>query len=44
MPKYGLVACFSLVIKVDIGEHKFDGYVSAKILSWKMEKISVLAI
>ena len=25
MPKYGLIACFSPVIKGDIGEHKFDG-------------------
>ena len=34
--------CFSPVIKVDIGEHKFDGTRSAKIGSWK--KIGVLAI
>ena len=32
----------SPVIKVDIGEHKFDGTRSAKIGSWK--KIGVLAI
>ena len=31
MPKYSLIACFSPVIKVDIGEHKFDGYWFAKI-------------
>ena len=43
MPKYGLIACFRPVIKVDIGEHKFDGTGSAKIRSWKMEKIRVLA-
>ena len=42
MPKYGLIACFSPVIKVYIGEHKFDGTGSAKIGSWK--KIRVLAI
>ena len=45
MPKYGLIACFSPVIKVDIGERKFDGYRFAKIGSWKMEKkIRLLAI
>ena len=44
MPKYGLIACFSPVIKVDIGEHKFDGYRFAKIGSWKMEKNRILAI
>ena len=38
MPKYGLIACFSPVIKVDIGEHKFNSTVSSKIVSWKMEK------
>ena len=38
MPKYGLIACFSQVIKVDIDEPKFDGYRFAKIGSWKMEK------
>ena len=38
MPKYGLIACFSQVIKVDIGERKFGRYSSAKIGSWKMEK------
>ena len=42
MPKYGLIACFSQVIKVNIGEHKFDGTGSAKIGKWK--KIRVLAI
>ena len=36
MPKYGLIECFSPVIKVYIGEHKFNG--SAKIGSRKMEK------
>ena len=35
MPKYGLIACFSPVIKVNIGEHKFDGIGSAKIGKWK---------
>ena len=44
MLKYGLIACFNPVIKVDIGEHNFDGPGSAKIGSWKMEKIRVLAI
>ena len=42
MPKYGLIACFSLVIKVNIGEHKFDGTGSAKIGNWK--KIGVFTI
>ena len=42
MPKYGPIACFSPVIKVDIGEHKFDGTGSEKFGSWKMEKISVV--
>ena len=37
MPKYGLIACFSRVIKPNIREHKFDGYDSAKIGNWKME-------
>ena len=40
MPKYGLIACFRQVNKPDIGEYKFDGYGSAKIGSWKMEKKS----
>ena len=31
-------SCFSPVIIRDIGEHKFDGYGSEKIGSWKMEK------
>ena len=39
MPKYGLIACFSSVTKVDIGEYKFDGNGSEKIGSWKMEKM-----
>ena len=38
MPKYGLIVCFSPVIKVNIGEHKFDGYGWAKIGSRKVEK------
>ena len=38
MPKHGLIVCFGPVIKVNIGEHKFDGPGSAKIGSWKMEK------
>ena len=42
MPKYGLIACFSPVIKVDIGEHKFDGTGLAKIGKWN--KIAVLVI
>ena len=33
-----LIACFNPVIKVDIGEHKFGRYGSAKFGSWKMEK------
>ena len=44
MPKYGLIACFSPVIKVEVGEHKFDGAGLAKIGSWKMEKIGVLGL
>ena len=36
--KYELTACFSPVNKSNIGEHKFDGYGSEKIGSWKMEK------
>ena len=44
MPEYGLIACFSPVIKVDIGKHKFDGSSLEKIGSWKMEKIGVLVI
>ena len=39
MPKYGLIACFSPVITVGS-----TGTGSAKIGSWKMEKIGVLAI
>ena len=34
----------SPVIKVDIGEHKFDGTGSAKTGNWKAEKIRVLVI
>ena len=44
MPKYGLIACLSPLIKVDIGEHKFDGTGSEKFGSWKWKKIGVLAI
>ena len=44
MPKYGLIACFSPVIKVDIGEHTFDGTGLEKFGSWKMEKNQGLAI
>ena len=41
MPKYGLIACFSPVIKVDIGSM----VPVRKNGSWKMEKkIGVLAI
>ena len=39
MPKYGLIECFNQVMKVNIGEHKFDSTGSAKIGSWKTEKI-----
>ena len=45
MPKYGLIACFSPVITVEWGEHKFDGYRFGK--NWELEngkKIGVLAI
>ena len=44
MPKYGLIACFSPVIKVNIGEHKFDGTGSQKLGVGKWKKIGVLAI
>ena len=44
MPKYGLIACFSPVIKVDIGEHMFDGTGSQKLGVGKWTKIGVLAI
>ena len=40
MPKYGLIACYTSVIKVTIGEHKFDGTSSAKLENGK--KIGVL--
>ena len=30
MLEYGLMACFSRVIKAYIGEHKFDGMVRQK--------------
>ena len=42
MPKYGLIACFSPVIKVNIGKRKFNSTGSAKIGKWK--QIGVLAI
>ena len=45
MPKYGLVACFSPVIKVEWVNISSTGTGSAKIGIWKMEKkIGVLAI
>ena len=42
MLKYGLIACFSPVIKVDIGEHKFDCTSLAKIGSWKTIRVLVI--
>ena len=42
MLKYGLIACFGPVIKINIGEHKFDCTGSAKIGKWK--KIGVSGI
>ena len=44
MPKYRLIACFSPVSKVDIGEHKFDDTGLEKFGSGKWKKIWVLAI
>ena len=45
MPKYGLIAWFSPVIKVEWVNISLTGTRSAKIGSWKMEKkIGVLAI
>ena len=44
MPKYGLIACFSPVIKVEWVNIISMGTGLAKIGSWKMEKIGVLAI
>ena len=38
MPKYGLIACFSPVIKVEWVNISSTGTGSAKIGSWKMEK------
>ena len=38
MPKYGLIACFSPVIKVEWVNISSMGTGSAKIGSWKMEK------
>ena len=44
MPKYGLIACFSPVITVELVNIRSTGTGSAKIGSWKMEKkIGVLA-
>ena len=40
MPKYGLIACFSPVIKVEWVNISSTGTGSAKIGSWKMEKKS----
>ena len=44
MPKYGLIACFSPVITVEWVNISSTGTGSAKIGSWKMEKIGVFAI
>ena len=44
MPKYGLIACFSPVIKGKCVNISSMGTGLAKIGSWKMEKIGVLAI
>ena len=44
MPKYGLIACFSPVIKVEWVNISLTGTGSANIGSWKMEKNRVLAI
>ena len=38
MPKYGLIACFSQIIKVELVNLSSTGTGSAKIGSWKMEK------
>ena len=38
MPKYGLIACFSLVINVEWVNLSSMGTGSQKIGSWKMEK------
>ena len=38
MPKFGLIACFSPVIKVELVNISSTGTGSAKIGSWKMEK------
>ena len=38
MPKYGLIACFSLVITVEWVNVSSAGTGSAKIGSWKLEK------
>ena len=43
MLKYGLIACFSRVNKLDISEHKFDGTVPQKLGVGKWKKIGVLA-
>ena len=43
MPKYGLIVCFSQVIKGDIGEHKFDSTVRQKLGVGNWKKIGVLA-
>ena len=44
MPKYGLIACFNPVITVKWVNISSTGTGSAKIESWKIEKIGVLAI
>ena len=44
MPKYGLIACFSPVIKVEWVNISSTGTDLAKIGSWKWKKIGVLAI
>ena len=38
MPKYGLIACFSPVIKVEWVNISSTGIGPAKMGSWKMEK------
>ena len=44
MPKYGLIACFSPVIKVEWVNISSMGTSSQKIGSWKMKKYGILAI
>ena len=44
MPKYGLIACFSPVIKVELVNISLTGTASQKLGVWKWKKIGVLAI